>query len=80
MIYTKIFDMIFFLDNFDVNLFNSLCVNRFVSSEHYYMSMSDPFYIERWVNFSFFIYPSDLIVNIDSADESIRRHEKIYNS
>ena len=32
MIYTKIFDMIFFLDNFDVNLFNSLCVDRFVSS------------------------------------------------
>ena len=38
--------------------------------------MSDPFYIERLVNFSFFIYPSDLIVNIDPADESIRRHKK----
>ena len=32
MIYTKIFGMIVFLDNFDVNLFDGLCVNRFVSS------------------------------------------------
>ena len=42
--------------------------------------MSGPFYIERQENFSFFIYPSDSIVNIDLADESIRRHEKIYDS
>ena len=45
MIYTMIFDMNFFLDNFDVIFFNRLCVNRFVSAlvNHYYISMSDVF-------------------------------------
>ena len=29
---TRISDMTFFLDNFDVNFLHCLCVNRFVSS------------------------------------------------
>ena len=44
MIYTRVFDTIFFLDNFDV-IFLIVCVNRFVSAvvNYYYVSMSDVF-------------------------------------